>query len=90
MDAVDSSSFAVVTREKDVVRLGHETLRKRHISRDAIERAVGSIKRFRTIAEAHQADSIVAVATASVREANNAAQFIRQVEQHTGLRVEIL
>ncbi|HET9712043.1 MAG TPA: Ppx/GppA phosphatase family protein [Pyrinomonadaceae bacterium] len=90
VDAVDSNSFAVVTREKDVVRLGHETLRTRHLSREAIERAVGSIQRFKTIAEAHQSDSIVAIATASVREANNAAQFIRQVEQHTGLRVEIL
>ena len=90
VDAVDSSSFAVVTRQKDVVRLGHETLRKRHLSRAAIERAVCSIQRFKTIAEAHQVDSIVAVATASVREANNAAQFINQVEKHTGLRVEIL
>ena len=32
----------------------------------------------------------MAVATASVREANNAQQFINQVEQQTGLRVEIL
>ncbi|HXC68957.1 MAG TPA: Ppx/GppA phosphatase family protein [Pyrinomonadaceae bacterium] len=90
VDAADSSSFAVVTREKDVVRLGHETLRKRRLSPDAIRRAVASIQRFKTIAEAHQVDTIVAVATASVREANNAAQFIREVEQRTGLRVEIL
>jgi exopolyphosphatase/guanosine-5'-triphosphate,3'-diphosphate pyrophosphatase len=90
VEAADSNSFAVVTREKDVIRLGHETLRKRRLSRDAIERALGAINRYKTIAETHQADSIVAVATASVREANNAAQFIREVEQHTGLRVEIL
>lgn len=90
MDAADSNSFAVVTREKDVIRLGHETLRKRYLSRGAIERARNSIHRFKTIAEAHQADVIVAVATASVREANNAAQFIKEVEHHTGLRVEIL
>lgn len=90
VDAADGNSFAVVTREKDAIRLGHETLRKRHLSRDAIERALGSIQRFKTIAETHQAETIVAVATASVREANNAAQFIKAVEQHTGLRVEIL
>lgn len=90
VDAADSNSFAVVTREKEVIRLGHETLRKRHLSRDAIERAVGCIQRFKTIAETHQAESIVAVATASVREANNSAQFIGAVQQHTGLQVEIL
>ena len=90
VDAADSKSFAVVTREKEAVRLGHETLQKRQLSGDAIERAVNCIQRFKTIAETHQAENIFAVATASVREANNAAQFIKAVEQHTGLRVEIL
>jgi len=89
-DAVGSDSFAVLTREKDVVRLGHETLRKGRLSRAAIDRAIGSIQRFKTIADTHRADAIVTVATASVREAHNAAQFVKEVEQQTGLRVEIL
>jgi exopolyphosphatase/guanosine-5'-triphosphate,3'-diphosphate pyrophosphatase len=90
VDAVDSNSFAVLTRTKEVVRLGHETLRKQRLSREAIERAVSCIQRYKTIAETHQADDIVAVATASVREAKNAAHFIKEVEQKTGLRVEVL
>jgi exopolyphosphatase / guanosine-5'-triphosphate,3'-diphosphate pyrophosphatase len=90
VDAVDSNSFAVMTRAKEVVRLGHETLRKKRLSREAIERAVGCIHRYKTIAETHQADEIIAVATASVREAKNAAYFIREVEQKTGVRVEVL
>lgn len=89
-DAADSSSFAVVTRQKEVIRLGHETLRKGRLSRTAIERAINCLQRFKTIAEAHQPKQIIAVATASVREANNAQQFINEVEQQTGLRVEIL
>jgi exopolyphosphatase/guanosine-5'-triphosphate,3'-diphosphate pyrophosphatase len=89
-DAADSHSFAVITREREVIRLGQETLRKGRLSRSAIERATTCIQRFKTIAETHQAEAIVAVATASVREANNAAQFIKDVEQQTGLRVEIL
>lgn len=89
-DAADSHSFAVVTRERDVIRLGEETLRKGRLSRTAIERATSCIHRYKTIAETHRADAIVAVATASVREASNAAQFINEVEQQTGLRVEIL
>ena len=90
MDAADSNSFAVVTREKDFIRLGHETLRKRRLSRDAIEGAIACMERFKTIAEAHQSNLIVVVATASVREARNASQFIKEVEQQTGLRLEIL
>ena len=90
VDAAASDSFAVLTREREVVRLGHETLVKGHIGRAAILGAAECIKRFRSIAEARGAESIVASATASVREANNAANFIRAIEQKAGVRVEVL
>jgi exopolyphosphatase / guanosine-5'-triphosphate,3'-diphosphate pyrophosphatase len=90
VDAAASDSFAVLAREKDVVRLAHETLREGHLSPSAIERAANTIKRFRSMAEARGAETIIAVATASVREANNSADFIKEVERQTGIRVEIL
>jgi len=90
VDAAASDSFAVLSREKEVVRLGHETLRNGHLDDAAIDRAANCIKRFRGIAEARGAESLVAVATASVREANNAAEFIHEIEKRTGVRVEVL
>src|SRR5262249_43078729 len=47
-------------------------------------------KRFRQIAEARGAERTFAVATASVREARNSAQFIREVQRKAGVSVEIL
>ena len=67
VDAAASDSFAVLAREKDVVRLGQETLSKGHLAPSAIERAANCIKRFRSIAEARGAETIIAIATASVR-----------------------
>jgi exopolyphosphatase/guanosine-5'-triphosphate,3'-diphosphate pyrophosphatase len=90
VDAAASDSFAVIAREKDVVRLGHETLLNDHLSAAAIERATDTIKRFRSIAETSGVQKIVAVATASVREANNASQFVKEVQRQTGVKVEIL
>ncbi len=90
VDAAASDSFAVLARERDVVRLGHETLRNGHLAPSAIERAAICIKRFRSIAEARGAETIIAIATASVREANNSTEFIAEVERQTGIRVEIL
>ncbi|MGH9906507.1 MAG: Ppx/GppA phosphatase family protein, partial [Pyrinomonadaceae bacterium] len=90
VDAAASDSFAVLTREKEFVRLGHETLRKGHLAPSAIERSVECLKRYRSIAEARGAETIIAVATASVRQANNSSEFIREVEKHTGIRVEVL
>lgn len=90
VDAAASDSFAVLAREKDVVRLGHDTLRQEQLPAAAIERAAECIKRFRLIAEARGAERIFAVATASVREARNSAQFIKDVQRKAGVAVEVL
>ena len=90
VDAAASDSFAVLAREKEVVRLGHETLLKGYLGRPAILRAANCINRFRLIAEARGAERIVTIATASVREANNSANFIKAIAQKSGLTVEVL
>jgi exopolyphosphatase/guanosine-5'-triphosphate,3'-diphosphate pyrophosphatase len=90
VEATGGDSFAVLASEREVVRLGQETLVNRHIGEAAIRRTTDCLKRFRAIAEAHGAERIAAIATASVREANNSEAFIRAVEQETGLRVEVL
>ena len=90
VDAASSESFAVLARDKETVRLGHETLREGFISPAAVERAAECVKRFRSIAEARGAERVLAIATASVRAASNAAEFIDEVEQRTGVRVEVL
>lgn len=90
VEAASGDSFAVIAREKEVVRLGHDTLLEGYLDKGAITRAVDCIGRFRSIAEARGAEKVIAIATASVREAHNAAEFIKEVEKGTGVRPEIL
>lgn len=90
VQAETSDSFTVLAQEREVVRLGQETLLNGHINSDATQRAVTCLKRFRTVADANGAEKIVAIATATVREADNSAEFMRTVEEETGLRVEVL
>ena len=90
VDAISSDSFVVVGRAKESVRLGHETLHNHRLSDEAIDRAAETIKRFRSQAEARAAEKIFAVATASVRAADNSAEFIEKIEKLTGIHVEIL
>ena len=90
VDAESADAFAVLAREKETVRLGHETLRQGFLSPEATARAAQCIKRFRSIAEARGAERVLAVATASVRAASNASEFIEEVERETGVRVEVL
>lgn len=90
IEAAASDSFTVISQERERVRLGEETLRNHFLSPDAIARSTEAVAKFRSIAESRQAETILAVATASVREANNAADFVREVEAKTGVRVEVL
>lgn len=89
-DAVSAESFTVLAREKESVRLGHGTLANHQLSPEAIARAVDTIRRYRLLAESRGAEKIFAVATATIRAADNAAEFIETVEKETGVHIEIL
>jgi exopolyphosphatase / guanosine-5'-triphosphate,3'-diphosphate pyrophosphatase len=82
--------FRVLTRAKEVVRLGRSTARDRKLSNQAIDRALSCIRRFRQRAEICGASELIAVATSAVREATNRADFIRRVHDETGVHVELL
>lgn len=90
VEAAASDSFTVLLQERERVRLGHETLRNKFLSPEAIDLSTGAIAKFRSIAESRQVDSIIAVATASVREAKNAAEFVREIENRTGVHIDVL
>jgi exopolyphosphatase/guanosine-5'-triphosphate,3'-diphosphate pyrophosphatase len=90
VQAAASDSFTIVVQERERVRLGHETLRSHRLSNEAIDLSTAAILKFKLISEGRGVDSIIAVATASVREAQNAAEFVREIESRTGITVEVL
>jgi len=81
--------FEVVTREKDVVRLGHGGGDMKQLSEEAIGRGVKSLARLAEIASSHGAE-VRAVATSAVREAKNRSEFIKQVRKATGIDIEVI
>jgi exopolyphosphatase/guanosine-5'-triphosphate,3'-diphosphate pyrophosphatase len=88
--AARSDSFDVLASDWETVRLGQETLVNKHISNAAMQRAVACLKRFCSLAETHAAEQTVATATAFLRAADNSDEFIRVIEQATGLHVDVL
>jgi len=81
--------FEVLAREKDVVRLGSGSGDMKHLSEDAITRAVETLGRFRQIAEVWDAE-IVAVATSATREALNRDEFISRAREEAGVEVAVI
>jgi len=82
--------FEVIAREKEMIRLGHGATDMKHLSDDAIQRAVESISRMAQIATSHKAQLLRTVATSATREAGNADRFLQLVREQTGVEIEVI
>jgi exopolyphosphatase / guanosine-5'-triphosphate,3'-diphosphate pyrophosphatase len=81
--------FTVLTRAKEVVRLGTSSNDMKYISPDSLERGVETLKRFKLICESYDAD-IIAIATSATREALNKQEFLSRVYKETGIEINIV
>ena len=86
---VGGDRFDVLTREKEVVRLGQGGGDMKVLADDAIERGVSSLRRMRRIADSYEA-TLRAVATSAVREATNAATFLQRAQAEAGIAIEVI
>ncbi|MCE1164546.1 MAG: exopolyphosphatase, partial [Bacteroidetes bacterium] len=85
----DKGIVRVLTKEKEVVRLGKSSTDMKYLSPDAMERAFAALRRFKIISDSFGAD-IRAVATSAVREALNRDEFIYMVQDKTGIQIEVV
>ncbi len=83
-------SFDVIDREKEMVRLGAGGLDGRALTPEAMHAALQVLSKFRRLAESHQVDEIIAVATSATREAENGGDFLKTVIQQTGIRPRVI
>ena len=85
----EGARFEVLTRDKEMVRLGSGPGDMRELSPEAIDRAVAALERFRRLADVHGAP-VRAVATSAVREAENRAELIDRAEDEAGVEIEVI
>jgi exopolyphosphatase/guanosine-5'-triphosphate,3'-diphosphate pyrophosphatase len=81
--------FEILSRDKEVVRLGSGSGDMKRLDADAIERGVAALARFRLIADTFGAE-IHAVATSAVREAENRAEFLRAAQARAAITVDVI
>ena len=83
-------SFGVIDREKEMVRLGAGGLDGRALTPEATHAALQVLSKFRRLAESHQVDEVIAVATSATREAENGGEFLRSITQQIGIRPRVI
>jgi len=84
----ETGNFKILGREREIVRLGSSSSDMKYLARDAANRGIKTLKRFKALSDAAGAD-IRAIATSAVREALNRDEFIKQVKDEIGIKIEI-
>jgi len=79
----------ILARDKEVVRLGKSSNDMKHLSEEAMQRGIATLKRFKLASDSFDAE-IRAVATSAVREALNKDDFINRVYEMTGIKIEVV
>ncbi|MCX6151689.1 MAG: hypothetical protein NTX22_14295 [Ignavibacteriales bacterium] len=85
----DNGSFQIVKHEREVVRIGGGSGASKIISTEVIQRAITTLKKFSIIALSFDAQ-IRAVATSSIREAQNQIEFLQKVVKETGIEINVI
>lgn len=85
----DGDRFEVISREKEMVRLGSGSTDMKELAPDAVDRAVAALDRFRRIADSHGAP-LRAVATSAVREAQNRDLLLHRARDEARVDIEVV
>ena len=83
-------SYATLTQQKEVVRLGEGEFVDQILQPEAMERAALVCRKFAELSRSYGAEEIIAVATSAVREAKNQSDFLRRLRQDAGLDVRLI
>ena len=86
----ETSTKEVLYNEKIPVRLGKNGISKGIIQPDAIDRAIQALLHYRQKIEEHSVEKTTVTATSAVRNASNQNEFVNQVLERVGFKIEVL
>lgn len=86
----EDRSYTVLTRGKQMVRLGEGVFETGLLAPDAMTRTVEAMRGIADICRGHDVRETVAYATAAVRDADNARAFTDRVAAETGVCLSVI
>src|SRR5262249_30628354 len=83
-------SPALLFNEKTLAGLGREVQTKGLLAEDAVEKALGALKRFRALCDLMSVNKLLVVATAACRDAKNGKAFIANAERICRAKIDLI
>ena len=90
VEATSQSSFKILDREKEMVKLGAGVFASNYISDRAFAFGLETISHYVRLADNLEVDEIITAATSAIREAHNGEDFLNEVVAQTGLCPRII
>ncbi len=86
----NEGDFSVVFKEKTAVRLGKDGISEGLITKEAQQRALNALKRFKEVIDIHEVEEVSATATSAIRNAENGQNLVSEIERVTGIKTRII
>ncbi len=86
----EAGMLRILSTTRAPLRLVSDVDTTRVLGPEAVERAVGALRDFDAMARGAGARTVLAVATAAVRDAANGPELIERVRRETGICIEVI
>ena len=90
MNIYANGAYNLVYHQKESLRLGEGMGRDQLLQPEAIARSVSALRNCAQMCNIMKVDTILAVATAAVRNARNGPEFLDMIENETGLPIQAI
>ncbi len=77
-------------KEKIMIRLGDGLFDDNCLTQEARQRGIAAFKYFKVLLEQFSPELVRAVGTSALREADDSAQFVAEVQRETGIEIEVI
>lgn len=85
-----SNDLTILETDEALVRIGESVNATGSISPEKTEHAIAVLKRFKSLAEKHSAQPILAIATEAIRKAKNRDRFLQDIKQATDIDIQCI
>lgn len=89
-DVFTDNSYKKVFVTRAVVKLGKGGIGRNIIADFAFKKGVKTISHFNDLIKEHKAQKVFAFATSAIRSAKNKNEFIKAIEDKTGIRIKVI
>jgi exopolyphosphatase/guanosine-5'-triphosphate,3'-diphosphate pyrophosphatase len=86
----EGHNYHEIVHITQAVKLGEGGINKGYIIPEAFQRGLDTMKHFQELISANNATHVRAIATSALRNASNGKDFIKAVQEQTGISIEII